>query len=83
MVAMTTSFPRREMWPTTIEAGCDLFLFFNDPDEDFQWMKEGLENGLLTEERLHDAIRRTLGFKAKIGLHNTSREEIMLLRKKS
>lgn len=78
MVAMTASLPRREMLPTAIEAGCDLFLFFNDPDEDFQWMKEGLENGLLTEERLHDAIRRTLGLKAKIGLHNTPREEIML-----
>lgn len=78
MVAMAASLPRREMLPTAIEAGCDLFLFFNDPDEDFQWMKEGLENGLLTEERLHDAIRRTLGLKAKIGLHNTPREEIML-----
>ncbi|MBG9978612.1 hypothetical protein HYQ42_07395 [Facklamia tabacinasalis] len=76
MVAMTASLPRREMLPTAIETGCD--LFFNDPDEDFQWMKEGLENGLLTEERLHDAIRRTLGLKAKIGLHNTPREEIML-----
>ncbi len=32
-------------------------------------MKEGLENGLLSEERLHDALRRTLGLKAKLGLH--------------
>ncbi|MBZ6526795.1 beta-hexosaminidase [Aerococcaceae bacterium DSM 111021] len=78
MVAMTAALPRREMLPTAIEAGCDIFLFFNDPVEDFQWMKEGLENGILTEERLHDAIRRTLGLKAKIGLHNTPREEIML-----
>lgn len=80
MVAMTASMPRREMLPTAIEAGCDLFLFFNDPDEDFQWMKEGYENGLLTEERLHDAIRRTLGLKAKVGLHKFEgrREEIMM-----
>ena len=80
MVAMTAAMPRREMLPTAIEAGCDLFLFFNDPDEDFQWMKEGYENGLLTEERLHDAIRRTLGLKAKIGLHQFEgrREELML-----
>lgn len=80
MVAMTASMPRRELLPTAIEAGCDLFLFFNDPDEDFQWMKEGYENGLLTEERLHDALRRTLGLKAKLGLHEFEglREEIML-----
>lgn len=80
MVAMTASMPRREMLPTAVEAGSDLFLFFNDPDEDFQWMKEGYENGILTEERLHDAIRRTLGLKAKLGLHKFEgrREEIMM-----
>lgn len=80
MVGMTASLPRRELLPTAIEAGCDLFLFFNDPDEDLQWMKEGYENGLLTEERLHDALRRTLGLKAKLGLHTFEghREDIML-----
>lgn len=80
MVAMTASMPRRLLLPTAIEAGCDLFLFFNDPDEDLQWMKEGYEKGILTDERLHDALRRTLGLKAKLGLHRFEgrREEIML-----
>ncbi|SUN49969.1 glycosyl hydrolase, family 3 [Streptococcus dysgalactiae subsp. dysgalactiae] len=80
MVAMTASMPRRLMLPTAVEAGCDLFLFFNDPDEDLQWMKEGYEAGILTEERLHDALRRTLGLKARLGLHlyEGRREEIML-----
>ncbi|MFX3977104.1 beta-hexosaminidase, partial [Streptococcus suis] len=59
----------RELLPTAIESGCDLFLLFNDPEEDLQWMKEGFENGLLSEERLHDALRRTLGLKDKLGLH--------------
>ncbi|MCB2860419.1 beta-hexosaminidase [Streptococcus suis] len=80
MIGMTASMPRRELLSTAIEAGCDLFLFFNDPEEDLQWMKEGLENGLLSEERLHDALRRTLGLKAKLGLHlfEGRRQEIML-----
>lgn len=80
MIGMTASMPRRELLPTAIEAGCDLFLFFNDPEEDLQWMKEGLKKGLLTEERLHDALRRTLGLKAKLGLHlfEGRRQEIML-----
>ncbi|MGT2666987.1 glycoside hydrolase family 3 protein [Streptococcus rifensis] len=80
MIGMTASMPRRELLPTAIEAGCDLFLFFNDPDEDIQWMREGYENGLLTDERLHDALRRTLGLKAKLGLHTFEgrRDEIML-----
>lgn len=80
MIGMTASMPRRELLPTAIEAGCDLFLFFNDPEEDLRWMKEGLENGLLSEERLHDALRRTLGLKTKLGLHlfEGRRQEIML-----
>ncbi|HGD4555529.1 TPA: glycoside hydrolase family 3 protein [Streptococcus agalactiae] len=54
MVGMTASMARRDLLPTAIEAGCDLFLFFNDPDEDIQWMKEGYEKGILTEERLQE-----------------------------
>ena len=41
MVAMTSAMKRSEMLPTAIAAGSDLFLFFNDPDEDFQWMMDG------------------------------------------
>ncbi|MBY5034976.1 beta-hexosaminidase [Streptococcus gallolyticus] len=77
MLGMTSIMSRREVVPTAIEAGCDLFLFFNDPDEDLQYMKEGYENGLLSDERLHDALRRSLGLKAKLGLHITPKEEIM------
>lgn len=68
---------RRELLPTAIMAGCDLFLFFNDPDEDFAWMKAGLENGLLTQERLDEALTRTLGLKAKLGLHQSSRADLL------
>ncbi|WNZ96471.1 glycoside hydrolase family 3 N-terminal domain-containing protein [Streptococcus iniae] len=85
MVAMTASMPRRELLPTAIEAGCDLFLFFNDPDEDLQWMKEGYEKGILSDERLHDALRRTLGLKALLGLHQFEgrREQIMLAKEEA
>lgn len=85
MVGMTASMARRDLLPTAIEAGCDLFLFFNDPDEDIQWMKEGYEKGILTEERLHDALRRTLGLKAKLGLHNYEgrRQELFMPKDKA
>ncbi|MGM8259517.1 glycoside hydrolase family 3 N-terminal domain-containing protein, partial (plasmid) [Clostridium perfringens] len=63
MVAMTSAMKRKDMLPTAIAAGSDLFLFFNDPDEDFQWMMEGYKNGVITEERLHDALTRILGLK--------------------
>ncbi|MGT2887101.1 beta-hexosaminidase [Streptococcus didelphis] len=85
MVAMTASMPRHILLPTAIEAGCDLFLFFNDPDEDLQWMKEGYENGILSDQRLHDALRRTLGLKAKLGLHHYEgrREELFMLKEEA
>lgn len=77
MVAMTSAMKRSEMLPTAIAAGCDLFLFFNDPDEDFGYMMEGYKNGIITEERLHDALTRILGLKAKLGLHNRPRETLL------
>ena len=68
---------RSEMLPTAIAAGSDLFLFFNDPDEDFNWMMEGYKNGIITDERLEEALTRILGLKAKIGLHKKAKTEIL------
>ena len=72
MVGMTGFARRRDILPMAIMAGCDLFLFFNDPDEDTAWMKEALADGRLTRERLDEAITRTLGLKARIGLHKVA-----------
>ena len=77
MVAMTSAMKRSEMLPTAIAAGCDLFLFFNDPDEDLNWMMEGYKNGIITEERLEEALTRILGLKASLGLHKKAKTEIM------
>jgi beta-N-acetylhexosaminidase len=72
MVGLTGAMKRSDILPTAIEAGCDLFLFFNDPDEDFAWMLEGYRSGKLSEERLQEALERTLGLKASLGLHKAS-----------
>jgi len=78
MVAMTASMKRRDMLPTSIAAGCDLFLFFNDPDEDFGYMMDGYKNGIITEERLQDALTRILGLKAMLGLHKKAKSDLLL-----
>ncbi len=78
MVAMTSTMKRKEMLPTAIAAGSDLFLFFNDPEEDFKWMLEGYQNGIITEERLEEALIRILGTKAALGLHKKAKNEILL-----
>lgn len=65
---------RREQVPRAIAAGCDMFLFFNDREEDFNYMMEGYKNGTITEERLHDALRRILGIKAALNLPKLQEE---------
>lgn len=74
---MTSAMKRSEMLPTAIAAGSDLFLFFNDPDEDFEWMMEGYKNGIITDERLEEALTRILGTKAALGLHKKAKTEIL------
>lgn len=78
MVPMTATMKRSEMLPTSIAAGCDLFLFFNDPDEDFGYMMDGYKKGIITEERLQDALMRILGLKAMVGLNKKPGHELLM-----
>jgi len=60
---------RTEAVCKTIAAGCDIVLGINDWEEDYAAMKEGIESGYITAERLNDALTRILATKASIGLH--------------
>ena len=77
MVGMTCRMKRKDMIPAAIAAGCDMFLFFNDMDEDFGSMMEGYRSGVITEERLSDALHRILGLKAHMGLHKKAKTELV------
>lgn len=77
MVALTASMKRSELVPRAIAAGCDLFLFFNDPDEDLEYMRDGHRRGILTDERLDEAVTRTLALKARIGLHRKAKTDLV------
>ncbi len=68
MLGMTSAMRREDYVPRAIAAGCDMFLFFNDMDEDYAFMRAGAENGTISRERLDDAVRRVLGLKAKLNL---------------
>lgn len=69
MAGMTAVMPRREAVPLCVAAGCDVFLFAVNVQQDFRFMLEGVENGLLSHERLDEAVTRILAFKASLGLH--------------
>ncbi|NLE96380.1 MAG: glycoside hydrolase family 3 protein [Propionibacterium sp.] len=77
MVGLTGAGKRSDLLPMSIEAGCDLWLFFNDPDEDFNWMMEGWKSGKLSDKRLHEALQRILGMKAMLGLHSKPGNELL------
>jgi len=72
MVAMTNRMKRADMLPAAINAGCDMFLFFNDPEEDFNTMLSAYKNGVISEERMTEALTRILGLKASMGLHKAA-----------
>ena len=78
MAGMTTSAPRSVQVPGAIAAGADMFLFFNDPAEDYQYMMDGYRNGVISEQRLHDALYRILGLKASLGLHRKQAEGTLI-----
>ncbi|MCX6498828.1 MAG: gluconokinase, GntK/IdnK-type [Arthrobacter sp.] len=77
MIGLTQAMKRRDLVPATIAAGCDMFLFFRNPEEDFAYMLEGYKSGVITEQRLHDALRRILALKASLCLHRTERTALV------
>jgi len=78
MIGMAAAMKRKDYVPASIAAGCDMFLFFNDMVEDYDFMMDGYKNGVITEERLQDALRRILGLKAAIHL-NTKKKDGTLI----
>ena len=76
MVAMTNRMKRKDMLPKAINAGCDMFLFFNDPEEDFNTMLDAYRTGIISEERITEALTRILGLKASKGMHRMTQEEL-------
>ena len=77
MVGLTCRMKRSDVLPAAIAAGVDMFLFFNEMDEDFASMKQGYLDGRITEERLDDALHRILALKARMGLHKKKKAELV------
>jgi beta-N-acetylhexosaminidase len=69
MVGLTSALPRERQMVQAITAGCDMILFFRNHDEDFGFVRDAIESGEITQDRLDDALTRILGLKAKLGLH--------------
>lgn len=68
MVGFTSSMEREKAVPGCIAAGVDMFLFTINQAEDMYYMMQGIQNGVITEERLNEAVTRILALKASLGL---------------
>lgn len=68
MVGLLSAIDRKSGVPGAIANGCDMFLFTKDLDEDIQYMKDGYRDGIITKERLNEAVTRILATKAALGL---------------
>jgi len=69
MIGYTTGMKREDAVPTSIAVGCDMFLFTKNMEEDLNFMFNGYEKGILTDERLNEAVTRILATKAALSLH--------------
>lgn len=69
MAGMTIPMPRSKAVPATIAAGADMFLFTRNLREDYEYMEKGVSDGVITKERLDEAVTRILATKAALGLH--------------
>ena len=69
MVGITGKVRRHDSIPAMIMAGCDIILYYRNHDEDVGFLREALEDGRLTQERLDEAVKTVLAFKAYLKLH--------------
>lgn len=69
MAGYTLAMSRKRAVPESIARGCDMFLFARNLAEDFGFMMDGIRQGIITPQRLDEAVTRILAVKAALGLH--------------
>lgn len=76
MAGFTNEMPREEAIPATVAAGVDMILFTVNHDEDVSYMKKGIKDGIVDQERLNEAVTRILALKAKMRLYERSLQDV-------
>ncbi len=71
MAGINSQGSKDEILPQTIASGCDMILFSSERENDFNRIKKAVENGIITEARINDAVMRILALKASLKLHKT------------
>ena len=69
MLGYCTAMKRRDLIPATINAGVDMILFGKNLAEDLSYLIDAVRTGVVSMERLDEAVTRVLALKASLGLH--------------
>lgn len=69
--------------PTAIANGCDMFLFNYCMAEDFEFMKQGIEAGILSMARVDEALSRIIGLKVAMGLFENQKNHTLVPEKEA
>lgn len=78
MAGMVIPMHRAKAVPMAIAAGCDMFLFTKNLEEDIAYMRQGVEDGVISQERLNDAVSKILALKASLKLHIKQQEGTLI-----
>lgn len=68
MAGFGCAMARSKAIPACINAGCDMILFTKNMEEDFQFLRTAIENGVVTLDRVDEAVTRILAVKAALHL---------------
>lgn len=77
MVGYNCSMKHADAVPTSIAAGADMFLFNKSLPEDYEYMMDGIRRGILTWQRVEEAVTRILAMKAALGLNGKTANDIL------
>lgn len=68
MVGYNVIMDRKELLPTTINAGIDMILFNKNIDEDYEIIRNAVKSGIISKQRLNEAVTRILATKLSKGI---------------
>ncbi len=63
---------RSELLPLAIANGCDMIICTKDYIQDYKYVLQGCKNGIITEKRLNDAVKRILATKVSMKLYDNN-----------
>lgn len=78
MVGFGCAGKRRELLPKAVNAGCDMLLFTKNLEEDYQCVLQAIKDGIISEERLNEAVMYILATKASLKLHEKQKEGALI-----